>query len=329
MNLKGSALARYAAIVMFAGLGAALPQAAYAQSKALEGTWNFVPEKSRATVGPVRYKSGSIKITDGGDNMALDLVDARGNPVKASISAVADGKPHPVTGLPAYDSGIWSKSNETNSTFRYMKGKFISGLGTRTLSPDGSTITITEQTYDDKGKVIANSVSVFVNPDVMVASVTPQQQQAAAPPPPPREALTPEEKAASEVLAKGNDDDAIKAFTAIISGKPTDMLYYDHVSRGIAYARKGQNDQALADFNEALKLKPDNVDARFRRGGTLAQMKNYKDAITDMDAVIMADEKNAAAYRVRGMAHNFMGMANEGAADNDKACELDKGFCMN
>jgi hypothetical protein len=58
-------------------------------------------------------------------------------------------------------------------------------------------------------------------------------------------------------------------------------------------------------------------------------MKQYKEAVVDMDAVIMADEKNAAAFRVRGMAHNFLGQATEGAADNDKACELDKGFCMN
>jgi hypothetical protein len=330
MKFTGSAGLRHAAIVLFAALGAAsLSQTASAQNAALQGTWNLVPEKSTTTKPPVRFKSGKLTVTDGGQVMDLDALDAGGKPVKANISAVADGKPHPVTGFGNFDAGTWTQNNPNNSSFKFMKGKDIAALGTRVLSTDGSTITITEQDYDNKGKFLASSTLVFVNPDVKVATVVPQQQQQVTAPPPPRPALNPDETAASEVLAKGNDDEAIRLFTAIISGKPTDMFYYDHVSRGIAYARKGQNDQALADFNEALKLKPDNVDARFRRGGTLAQMKNYKDAVTDMDAVIMADEKNAAAYRVRGMSHNFLGQANEGAADNDKACELDKSFCMN
>ena len=328
MKSIGSAFLRHAAMVLFAAFGATLPQSAGAQNAALQGTWNLVPEKSTSTKPPVRYKSGKLTITDGGQTMDLEAVDTGGKPVKANISAVADGKPHPVTGFGNFDSGLWTQNNPSNSSFRFMKGKDIAALGTRVLSPDGSTITLTEQDYDNKGKLLGATTFVFVNPDVKVASATPPAPTVTAPPPP-APVLNPEETAASDVLAKGNDDEAIKPFTAIIAGKPTPMLYYDHVSRGIAYARKGQNDQALADFNEAVKLKPDNVDARFRRGGTLAQMKNYKDAITDMDAVIMSDEKNAAAYRVRGMSHNFLGQANEGAADNDKACELDKSFCMN
>jgi len=283
MKFEGSALLRHAAIALFAALALALPQTASAQNAALQGTWNFIPEKSNTTPGPVRYKSGKLTITDGGQVMDLEAVDASGKPIKANISAVADGKPHPVTGITNYDSGMWTKNNDNNTSFRFLKGKGIAALGTRVLSPDGSTITINETQYDDKGKIRSTATLVFVNPEVKVATVTPPAQQAAAPPPPPRQALTPEETAASEVLAKGNDDEAIKLFTAIISGKPTEMLYYDHVSRGIAYARKGQNEQALADFSEALKL----------------------------------------------MAHNFLGQATEGAADNDKACELDKGFCMN
>jgi hypothetical protein len=327
MKFKGSAVARYVAIVVFAAVGAALPQTASAQNAALQGTWNFVPEKSHTQPGPVRYKSGTFTITDGGQNMNLDAVDASGKPVKVTISAIADGKPHPVTGVTAFDSGLWTRYNDNNSSFRFMKGKNIAALGTRALSADGSTLTFNETTYDDKGKTTSTSVLVFVNPEVKVVSL-PQGQSVTAPPPP-QAVLSPDETAASQVLAKGNDDEAIRMFSTIIAGKPTPMLYYDYVSRGIAYARKGMNDQAIADFSDALKLKPDNVDARFRRGGILAQMKQYKEAIEDLDAVITADAMNAAAYRVRGMAHNFLGQANEGASDNDKACELNKDFCMN
>src|SRR5689334_7464444 len=99
MKFTGSAVVRLVAIALVAALGAAFAQPASAQNPALQGTWNFVPEKSNTTKPPVRYKSGAFTITNGGQNMSLDAVDASGKPVKATIEVVADGKPHPVTGF--------------------------------------------------------------------------------------------------------------------------------------------------------------------------------------------------------------------------------------
>ena len=99
--------------------------------------------------------------------------------------------------------------------------------------------------------------------------------------------------------------------------------------RGVAYAKKGMNEQALADFDAAVKIKPDDVDARFRRGGTRVQLKQYQDAIEDLTAVIQADAMHAAAYRLRGFSYDTLGQYMEAAADNEKACSLNKDLCFN
>jgi tetratricopeptide (TPR) repeat protein len=54
--------------------------------------------------------------------------------------------------------------------------------------------------------------------------------------------------------AKGQYDQAIADYTQVIALKPDYALYYMH--RGLAYEGKGSRDQAIADFRAALKLDP-------------------------------------------------------------------------
>ena len=152
---------------------------------------------------------------------------------------------------------------------------------------------------------------------------------AVAPPVVAPAAFSADEKAGTAALEKDDMDGAIAAFTLALNKKEAGANpLYDNVMRGIAYAKKGQFEQALADFDAAVKIKPDDVDARFRRGSTRAQLKQYQDAIEDLTAVIQADAMNAAAFRVRGFAHNMLNQNTDGAADTDKACALNKDFCL-
>jgi hypothetical protein len=324
MNFTRSAFARRAAVVILAAFGAALPQIVVAQSNPLVGTWNLVPEKST----PARYKSMTLTFSDAGQTvMNVEGVDAQGKAVKGSYTAVADGKPHPITGMADFDSGSWTRYSDTNTSYSYLKGKSIVVLGTRALSADGKTLTFREQIYDRTGKQTSTAVMVFDNPDVKVASVTPNAAAPAAVAQA-QTGLTPDETAGAAALAKGEDDEAIRIFTMVIEAKqPTPMLYYDHVSRGIAYTRKGQNEQALADFDAAVKLKPDDVDARFRRGGMRVQLKHFQGAIEDLTVVIQADAMNAAAYNMRGFSYNTLGQYTNSTADHEMACQLNKEFC--
>ncbi|HXI99781.1 MAG TPA: tetratricopeptide repeat protein [Micropepsaceae bacterium] len=328
MNFTRSAFARRAAVVMLAAFAAVLPQMVSAQSSPLVGTWNFIPEKS---TGPARYKSMTLTFSDPAV-MNVDGVDAQGKPVKGTFAAVTDGKPHPITGIPDFDSGSWTRYSDTSASYSYTKGRSIVVLGTRSVSADGKTMTMREQMIDRNGKQSAPAVLVFENPDVKVATVVAPPPAAASAAPAPAAAgtgMTADETAASAALAKGDDDEAIRLFTKVIdTNKPTPVLYFDHVSRGIAYIRKNQPEMALADFDAAVKLKPDDVDAHFRRGGVRTQLMQFQQAIEDLTTVIQADDMNAAAYRLRAFSYTKLGDEKNAAPDYEKACMINKDFCL-
>jgi len=59
---------------------------------------------------------------------------------------------------------------------------------------------------------------------------------------------------------KGDYDKAIKEYDKAIMLNPRYVVAY-HV-RGIAYAEKGDYEKAIADYSEAIRLKPDNTEYR-------------------------------------------------------------------
>ena len=323
MNLPRSAFVRRAAIVMLAAFATVLPQIVMAQGVPLTGTFNFVPGRSNFTPGPARYKSMTMTFSASGD-MNLEGVDARDKPVKVTYTAVADGKPHPVAGVDAFDTVSWSRFNDAITTYAYLKRKSNVILGSRSLSADGNVLTFSEKTFDEKGKQTGTAVMVFAKPGFEVATVTPPRVAAPAPVAP-QSALTPDEITAAALLEKDDADGAIAALTRAIDKKAN--LLYDYVMRGVAYVKKGQQEQALADFDNAVKTKPDDADARFRRGGTRFQLRQYEGVIEDMNVVIQADEKNGSAYRMRGFSYNMLDQHVKGDPDNEKACELNKDLC--
>jgi tetratricopeptide (TPR) repeat protein len=323
-----SAFARRAAIVVLAAFAAALPHFAAAQSGPLAGTWNFVPARSNFMPGPARYKSATLTFSNSGESqMTIEGVDADGKPVKVTYAASVDGKPHPVAGVPAFDTVTWTRFNDNIATYAYLRRKSNVVLGSRALSPDGNVLTFNEKTYDDKGKQTGTAVMVFAKPGFETASATaPRPAAPAAPIIVPT--TTPDEDAGAAALAKDDADGAIAAFTRAIDAKgPIATPLYDHVMRGLAYGRKGMNEQALADFDVAVMLKPDDADARFRRGTTRVELKQYQGAIEDLTVAVQGNPMNAAAFNIRGFAYDALGQYNNGNDDEAKACELSKDFC--
>jgi tetratricopeptide (TPR) repeat protein len=330
MSSPRFAFARRAAIVIVAAVGAALPQIVIAQSDALAGKWILVPERSKFA-GQAGYKSLTLTFSKAGAGMKKEIngVDANGSPIKGTVEVVEDGKSHPAMGIREYDSATWRKLSDTQAVYTYDRRRSTVTVGSRALGQGGKTLTYREQVVD-KGKQLGTSVLFFVKEGVDVASLAPRPGSApprvpvVAPPP----SSLPDEEAADAALAAGNDDEAIRLYTAAIEAPvKTLRLYYDYIGRGVAYLKKNQTAEAMRDFDEALKLKPDDLDARFRRAGLLVQQKQYDKAIEDYTKFLEADKEGtdpnrAMALRLRGFSYNTLQQDVKAGEDYAAACMI-------
>jgi tetratricopeptide (TPR) repeat protein len=339
MYFTRSAFARRAVVAVLAAFAAALPQAVIAQSDPIVGIWHLVPERSRATPGPLPYKSITLNYAAAGKDLKHDVEGAYadGRPLMATTTIVSDGKYHPFTGFSEFDTSSFNRINPNTIVYiRARRGTTVI-TGTATVAANGKTLTFNEQLIDNKGQRTGTRLLFFIKDGVDLASLAPPPgavlATVVAPPPPPPIAQrnsTPDEDAGDAALEKGDNDAAIAAFTKAIDAKEhTARLYYDYVSRGLAYAKKGDNAEALKDLDEALKLKVDDADARFRRAAIRLQEKQYPGAIEDFTAYLDADKdgmdpNRAMGLRLRGFIFNTLQQDVKAQQDYDAACMINK-----
>lgn len=84
-------------------------------------------------------------------------------------------------------------------------------------------------------------------------------------------------------------------------------------ARGLLYYRLGDYDTALADLNNALSRKWDGR-ALLIRARIFCKRGAYEHALSDLNAVIRANSKAEAAYRLRSRAHRLLAQADREAA---------------
>ncbi|MBM4273629.1 MAG: tetratricopeptide repeat protein [Deltaproteobacteria bacterium] len=83
-----------------------------------------------------------------------------------------------------------------------------------------------------------------------------------------------------ELCNDGKFDQAIKEFDVALKLKPNDAAIITY--RGVAKYAKGQNDAALQDFEQAIKLDPKHGKAYYQRGMIYEKQENYEKAIADI-----------------------------------------------
>jgi tetratricopeptide (TPR) repeat protein len=93
-------------------------------------------------------------------------------------------------------------------------------------------------------------------------------------------------------------------------------------SRGYDYLLKGQWDQAIAAFNEAIKITPKHGESYINRGLAYGSKGQYEQAVADFSKFISWDPKDAGAYYNRGLAYALKGQHEAALADLDKALAL-------
>ena len=80
--------------------------------------------------------------------------------------------------------------------------------------------------------------------------------------------------------------------------------------------------KAIEEFNRAIRLKPDYVDAYHVRSLAYLITGNHARALEDLDEAIRLKTKIALSYMLRGMAHDHLGFQARAEADMEKAREL-------
>lgn len=116
-------------------------------------------------------------------------------------------------------------------------------------------------------------------------------------------------------------DRLINACTAIIQSGEAKAGQYNN--RGVGYAKKGQYDQALRDYNQALSMEPDNAIILSSRGSLYIVKKQYDLAIEDLNRAIRINPNYANAHFFRGLAYLGKGLDDEAIGDLTQVIRLE------
>jgi tetratricopeptide (TPR) repeat protein len=104
---------------------------------------------------------------------------------------------------------------------------------------------------------------------------------------------------------KGDYDRAIADYDRALQLNPS--LANAYYSLGVAYEHKGDFDRAIGDFDQALRLTPNDADAFYGRGLAYARRGYYDSAIQDYDQALRINSSYAAAFYNRSRAYMHKG----------------------
>jgi tetratricopeptide (TPR) repeat protein len=96
-----------------------------------------------------------------------------------------------------------------------------------------------------------------------------------------------------------------------------------HSKQGIALHKKNELEQAIAEYDQAVKLYPRSAEVYYNRGLAYRQKDNMDQALLDYTQAILLDPKYIPAYANRGYAFYKLGDFDRALADFDKILEFD------
>lgn len=117
---------------------------------------------------------------------------------------------------------------------------------------------------------------------------------------------------------------ALADFDQAIRLKPFSMFFYN---RGVTRYESGDTESAIADLTRALKEKPGAARARadclVTRARCYINQEKSGEALSDLNAAIKLDGKDSEAYRLRGIIHKVAHQYDKSLADYEKSIALD------
>ncbi len=112
-----------------------------------------------------------------------------------------------------------------------------------------------------------------------------------------------------EAAKKGDDEKALYYFTrALAAGDLSRKSKATvHMNRGVILQNLGRLDEALDDYNRAIKMRPKYPTTYFNRGNLLRALGRYEEAIDDYGKSIQMIPDFVFGYKERGKAKFFIG----------------------
>jgi tetratricopeptide (TPR) repeat protein len=95
--------------------------------------------------------------------------------------------------------------------------------------------------------------------------------------------------------------------------------------RGTAYYKRGQHENAISDFSNAISLNQGQANVYFQRGLCYLEIKKYNEAIRDFSSAIGIKPAYADAYYNRGVVYNDTGLFDEAIIDYSSAIKYNPG----
>lgn len=125
-----------------------------------------------------------------------------------------------------------------------------------------------------------------------------------------------------EVLADQNqNDEAMADFEDAINLNP--QRWQALHNRAVGYAMQGDYERALADLDRTIEIKPDYANARFNRGEIYYEQGEFRRAIDDYNQAIRLSPRDSAAFNSRGHAYYKLKDYRQALRDYTDAIRLD------
>lgn len=112
---------------------------------------------------------------------------------------------------------------------------------------------------------------------------------------------------------RGHFTAEVLAYDAVVRSLKKNALPY--IARGNAYLASGQPEEALANYNRALRLKRDLPAVAALKGEALAMLGRFGEAVRSFDAALTARPDDAEALGGRAIARVGLGLLEEANAD--------------
>lgn len=120
---------------------------------------------------------------------------------------------------------------------------------------------------------------------------------------------------------KGDNDRAMADYNQAISIDPKNPVFFNN--RGIVYRNKGDFDRAIADYTQAISLNPKDHDAYYNCGISYRNKGDLDHAMSDYSQAISLNPKDPDFFNNRAFVYRLKGDLDHAISDYGDAIRLD------